>query len=103
MNIPTKIHTYEVLKEFLHVFSTENIEFMNNLIIYVAPKNKMVEHSMILNSSISRDVGISIFSYNKYWQAVFDLINLNISPTFKTFLQDETIYSKKNHTTNDKM
>ena len=76
---------------------------MNDSIIYVAPKNNMVEHSMSLNSSVYRDVGIYIFGYKKYCQEMFDLMELNIIPTFKKFLQDETIHSKKNHTTNDTM
>ena len=35
-------------------------------IVYVAPKNKMISHHMILNSRISCVVVISIFGFDKY-------------------------------------
>ena len=52
-------------------------------------------HSMSLNNRISCVVGILIFGFNKYWQTVFTLIKLNMSPTFKQFLQAETDNTEK--------
>ena len=48
---------------------------------------------MSLNNRISCVVVISIFGFNKYWHTVFNLMELNMSPTFKQFLQSETINS----------
>ena len=39
---------------------------------------------------------ISVFVFDKYWQAVFDLVDINISPTFKKLLQSKTISAEKN-------
>ena len=69
---------------------------MNNVITYVAPKNKMMAHSTSLNNRISCVVGISIFVFNKYWQTFFNLTELNITPTSKQFLQDEKLNTDKN-------
>ena len=46
---------------------------------------------MILNNRISCVVGISIFGFKKYWQTVFNLMELNMSPTSKQFLQSKTV------------
>ena len=40
-------------------------------------------HSMNLKNRIFCVVGISIFRFKKYWQTVFNLMELNMSPTFK--------------------
>ena len=55
--------TDKVLKESLHMFDTQKNESMNNVIAYVAQKNKTMAHSMSLNNRISCVVGISIFGY----------------------------------------
>ena len=75
---------------------------MNNAIDYVAPKNKTIAHIMSLNNRILCVVGIYILGFKKYWQIVFNLMELNISPTFKQFLQSKTDNGdKKNHTINN--
>ena len=38
--------TDKVLKESLHIFDTQKNESMNNVIAYIAPKNKTMAHSM---------------------------------------------------------
>ena len=53
-------------------------------------------HIMSLNSRISCLMRISVFVFDKYWQAVFDLVDINISPTFKKLLQAKTISAEKN-------
>ena len=40
--------TDKVLKESLHMFDTQKNELMNNVIAYVAPKNKTMARSMSL-------------------------------------------------------
>ena len=75
---------------------------MNNKITYVAQKNKTMPHRMSLNIRILCIVGISIFVFKTYWQRVFNLMDLNISPTSKQFLQAKTENAeKKNYTIND--
>ena len=69
---------------------------MNNLIAYVAPKNKTMAHSMSLNNRISCVVGIYIFGFKTYWKQVFDLMGIQTSSTFGKFLQAETLNAKKN-------
>ena len=69
---------------------------MNNVVSYVAPKNKMMAHSMSLNNRISCVVGISIFRFKTYWKRVFALVEIQTTPTFKQFLQSETLDTKKN-------
>ena len=71
-------------------------ESMINAITYIAPKNKTMAHSMILNNRISCVLGISIFGFKKYWQTIFNLMDLNMSPTLKTFLQYKTVNARKN-------
>ena len=68
---------------------------MNNEIAFVAQKNKIMAHSMILNNRISCVVGISIFGFKKYWMIFFSLIELNTSPTLKQFLQDKKYNADK--------
>ena len=46
-------------------------------------------------------VVISIIMFNKYFQTVFSLMDLNISPTFNQLFQSETVNTKKNYTTNN--
>ena len=69
---------------------------MNNVIAYVAPKNKTMEHSMSLNNSIYCVLGISIFGFKTYWKRVFALMEIKTMSTFEQFLQAETINAKKN-------
>ena len=71
-----KFQTDKVLKESLHMFETHKNESMNNMIAYVAPKNKTMAHSMSLNNRISCMVGISIFGFNTYWKRVFALMEI---------------------------
>ena len=68
------------------MFDTHKNESMNNVILYVAPKNKTMAHSMSLNNRISYVVGISIFGFNTYWKQVFGLMEIQTSSTFKQFL-----------------
>ena len=69
---------------------------MNNLIAYVAPRNKTMAHSMSLNNRISSVVGISIFGFKTYWKQVFALMEIQTTSTFEQFLQVETLNSEKN-------
>ena len=69
---------------------------MNNVIAYVAPKNKTMEHSMSLNNRISCVVGISIFGFKTYWKRVFSLMEIQTTSTFEQFLQSERLNTKKN-------
>ena len=78
------------------MFDTQKNESMNNVIAYVAPKNKTMSHSMSLNNSISCVVGISIFGFKTYWKQVFDLMGIQTTQTFKQFLQAETLNAEKN-------
>ena len=68
------------------MLDTHKNESMNNVIAYVAPKNKTMAHRMILNNRISCVVGISIFGFNTYWEKVFNLTEMQTSSTFKQFL-----------------
>ena len=68
---------------------------MNNVIASFAPKNKTMAHIMILNNRILCVVGISIFGFKKYWQRVFNLMEIKRTPTFKQFFQDKTLNSGK--------
>ena len=67
--------TAKVLKESLHMFNTQKNESMNNVISYVAPKNKTMAHSMSLNNRISCG-GISIFGFKTHWKHVFGLMEI---------------------------
>ena len=78
------------------MFETQKNESMNNVILYVAPKNKTMVHRMILNNRISCVVGISIFGFNTYWKQVFNLMEVQTTPTFEQFLQAETLNADKN-------
>ena len=66
---------------------------MNNEITYVVQNNKTVVYKVILNNRISFVMGISIFGLKKYWHKYFNLIDLNMIPTFEHFLQFETVNS----------
>ena len=78
------------------MFDTPKNESMNNVIAYVAPKKKTMAHSMRLNNRISCVVGISIFGFKTYWKRVFALVEIQTTPTFEHFLQEETLNAKKN-------
>ena len=78
------------------MFDTPKKESMNNVIAYVVPKNKTMAHIMSLNNMISCVVVISIFGFKTYWKQVFNLMEIKTTPTFKNFLQAETLNSKKN-------
>ena len=69
---------------------------MKNVITYVAPKRKTMAHSMSLNNRISCVVEISIFGFKTYWKQVFNLMEIQITQTFKQFLQAETLNADKN-------
>ena len=51
---------------------------------------------MSLNFRILCIVEISIFGFKKYWQRVFNFLELNMSSTFKQFLQTKIDHSEKN-------
>ena len=78
------------------MFDTEKNESINNVIAYVAPKNKTMAHIMRLNNRISCVVVISILGFNAYWKQVFNLVEIQTTPTFKQFVQAETLNAKKN-------
>ena len=78
------------------MFDTQKNESMNNVIAYVAPKNKTMVHSMSLNNRISCVVGISIFGFKTYWKRVFALMEIQTTSTFEHFLQAKTLNTKKN-------
>ena len=56
----------------------------------------MMVHSMSLNNRISCVVGMSIFGFKTYWKQVFNFMEIQTTPTFKHFLQAETINAEKN-------
>ena len=85
-----------VIKQSPRMFETQTNKPMNNAITYVAPKNKTMVHSKSLNNRISFVVGISIFGFKTYWKLVFNLIEIKTTPTFKHFLQSETLNAEKN-------
>ena len=69
---------------------------MNNVIAYVAPKNKTMAYSISLNNRISCVVGIYIFGFKTYRKQVFNLMEIQTTQTFKQFLQAETLNAEKN-------
>ena len=69
---------------------------MNNVIAYVAPKEKTMAHIMRPNNMISCVVGISIFGFKTYWKQVFNFMEIQTTQAFKQFLQSETLNSEKN-------
>ena len=58
------------------MFDTQKNESMNNVIKYVAPKNKKMAHIISRNNRISCVVGIYIFRFNTYWKEVFNLMEI---------------------------
>ena len=88
--------TDKVLKQSLHMLGTQKNESTNNVIAYVAPKNKMMAHSISLNNGILCVVGISIFGFKTYWKQVLALMEIQTTSTFEQFLQVETLNSEKN-------
>ena len=83
MNIYFSFQTDEVMIESLNMFDTQMDESMNNEILYVSPKNKTMDHRTSLNNRICCVVEISIFRLKKYWHTVYNLMELNVSPTLK--------------------
>ena len=77
------------------MFDTQQTESMNNVIAYVAPKNKTMVHIMSLDNRISCVVGISIFGFKTYWKQVFDLMDIQTTKTFKQLLQAKTLNAEK--------
>ena len=88
--------TDKILKKSLHIFDTQKPQRRNNVIAYVAPKNKTMAHSMILNYRISCVVGNSIFVFKTYWKQVVALIEIQTTQTSKRFLQAKTLNTEKN-------
>ena len=80
----------------LCLFETGKNESMNNVIAYVAPKNKTMAHSMSLTNRISCVVLMSIFGFKTYWKQVFNLMEIQKSSTFEQFLLAKTLNAKKN-------
>ena len=78
------------------MFDTQKNESTNTAIAYGVPKNKTIPQIVILNSRIYCVVGIYVSGFNKYWQIVFNLMEIDISPTIKQFLQAEKINAEKN-------
>ena len=92
--------TDEVLRESLDMFDSQNNESMNNEIKYTAQK-KIMAHIISLNNRISCLVVIYIFRFKKYWQTVFNLMEINMIPTSKQLFQPKTVSTeKKKHTIN---
>ena len=69
---------------------------MNNVIAYVAPKNKTMVHIMSLNNIISCGMGICTFGFMTYWKQLFYFMEIQTTQTFKQFLQAETLNIEKN-------
>ena len=78
------------------MFDTHKNESVNNVIAYIAPKNKTMVHSMSLKNRISCVVGRSIFVFKTYWKQVFNFMEIQTTQTFKQFLQDKTLNAEKN-------
>ena len=78
------------------MFDTQKIINKQCDSIHCAKKKTMV-HITSLNNRISCVVGISIFGLNTYWKQVFNLMEIQISLTFKQFLQVETLNDKNNN------
>ena len=78
------------------MFGTQKNKSMNNVIAYVAPKNKTMAHSMRLNNRISCVVVISIFRFKTYWKRVFALMENQTTSIFENFLQAEALNAEKN-------
>ena len=68
------------------MFDTHKNESMNNVIAYVAPKNKTIAHSMSLNNRISCVVRMSIFGFKTYWKQVFNLMEIKKNVNLRTVL-----------------
>ena len=58
-------------------------------------QKNIMANIMSLNSKISCVVRVSIFVFYRYWPEVFDLVDLNIRPTFKQSLQAKKSTPKK--------
>ena len=54
-----------------------------------------MEHKISLNSRISYEVEIYIFRFDKYWQTVFYLMELDTVLNFKGFLKSEAVNANK--------
>ena len=77
---------------------------MKNVIVYVAPKNKTMAHSMSLNNRILCVVGISILGFKTYWKQVFALMEIKKMSTFeKNCKQKHSTPRRTSHTINDTM
>ena len=77
------------------MFDTQKNESTNTAIAYGVPKNKTIPQIVILNSRIYCVVGIYVSGFNKYWQIVFNLMELKTSPIFKQLLQARTKIPEK--------
>ena len=53
-------------------------------------------HITSLNNMISCVVGISIFGFRTYWKQVFDLTEIQTTPTFEQLFQAETLNADNN-------
>ena len=70
---------------------------MNNVIAYVAPKNKTMVRIMSLKNSILCFVGFSIFGFKTYCKQVSYLTEIQKNQNFKHFLQAEILNADKNN------
>ena len=83
---------------------TQKNESMKNVIAYVAPKNKTMAHITSLNNRISCVVGISIFGFKTYWKKVFNLMEIQMTQTFKQFCKTKhSTPRRKSHIIKDMM
>ena len=84
------------------MFDTHKNESMNNVIAYVAPKNKTMAHSMSLNNRISCVVGISIFGFKTYWKQVFNLMEIQkTKPSNSSCKPEYSTTRRTSHIIND--
>ena len=87
------------------MFDTKKNESMNNLIAYIAPKNKTMAHSMSLNNIISCVVGISILGFKTYWKKSvrFDRDTKKFKNSNSSCKQKHSTPRRTSHNINDTM
>ena len=79
--------TPERLMESLHPFDTQLNEALNNVIARYAPKNRTYGTTMSLTYRIFMVVGIHNLGHYKFWQEVFDLLDLEMHSDLSADLQ----------------
>ena len=86
----------KVLKESLHMFDTRKKRINEQCDSIRCAKKKTMANIMSRKNRISCLVGIYIFGFKTYWKQVFNLMEIQTTPTFKQFLQAETVNADKN-------